>query len=336
MTDLYQLLQVPKTVSPEELKRAWKRAALKEHPDKGGSNERFQKIQQAYAILSDPDARRLYDATGRTAPAPPVMAARPRPRVPVVHGKGPNLQHTVYVSMADLWAGRTVRLRLSNQAFCKECNAKGYLVGSSKRCVVCFAGKGRDACKICKGTGWPSCTTCSGSGKVNVHEVLEVVIAPSDTIPTVRKFPERCAKSPQYAIAGDVVIMLQPAKNDPAIAAGWKRVGKDFHRPLLLTAEEAATGWLRVLPGHPSSRPLKICWKHGRMSPRECIRLKGWGMPSTDPSGATIYGDIIFVCTAAPADHVLTPEETAEIASGNDLDPSDDTIQYPGRFFDRK
>lgn len=336
MSELYELLQIPKTATPEELKRAWKRAALKEHPDKGGSNDRFQKIQQAYSILSDPASRKLYDTTGRTAPlAPPRPAATAR-AAPRVVGKGPSLQHTIYVTLAELWAGRTARLRMTKQAFCKDCNGKGVLTGATGRCVVCFAGKGRDSCKMCKGTGWPACTTCRASGKVDEYDIIEVVIAPSSTIPTVRKFPERCAKSPQYATAGDVVVTLQPAPNDPAVAAGWKRVNQDFHRPLLLTAEEAATGWLRVLPAHPSSRPLKICWKHGRMSPRECIRLKGWGMPSTDASGATVYGDVIFICTIVAADHELTPAEKAEIDSGNDLDPSDTTIQYPGRFFDRK
>jgi DnaJ family protein A protein 2 len=332
MSDLYQLLQIPRTASLDDIKRAWKRAALKEHPDKGGSNERFQQIQQAYSVLSDPESRKRYDSTGATAPA------RPRPATGQVRirTKGPNLLHTIQVALADLWTGRTYRLRLTKQVFCKECAGKGLLVGSTKRCILCFAGKGRDACTMCKGTGWPICVTCKGTGKIDEQEILSVVVAPGDTVPAVRKFPEMCAKTPQYLTPGDVIVTLQPTPADPAVAAGWKRVGRDFHRPLLLTAEEASTGWLRTLPAHPSSRPLKICWTHGKMSPRECIRLKGWGMPLTDASGATVYGDVIFICTTVAADRELTPVEKAEVDSGNDLDPADTTIQYPCRFFDRK
>lgn len=61
MKDLYQILGVGRRASPEEIKQAYRRLASQTHPDKGGNKERFQEIQQAYAVLSDPDQRQQYD-----------------------------------------------------------------------------------------------------------------------------------------------------------------------------------------------------------------------------------------------------------------------------------
>lgn len=61
MKDLYQILGVDRRASPEEIKQAYRRLASQHHPDKGGDKERFQEIQQAYAVLGDPDQRQQYD-----------------------------------------------------------------------------------------------------------------------------------------------------------------------------------------------------------------------------------------------------------------------------------
>lgn len=61
MPDHYQTLGVSRTASPEEIKRAYRRLASQHHPDKGGDTQRFQAIQQAYDVLSDPAQRQAYD-----------------------------------------------------------------------------------------------------------------------------------------------------------------------------------------------------------------------------------------------------------------------------------
>lgn len=61
MKDLYGILGVNKTASPEEIKRAYRRMASQHHPDKGGDTNRFQEIEQAYRVLSDPAQRQQYD-----------------------------------------------------------------------------------------------------------------------------------------------------------------------------------------------------------------------------------------------------------------------------------
>lgn len=62
--DFYDQLGVSQDATPEELRRSYKKCALKCHPDKGGSREEFQALQRAYEILNDPYKRKLYDQFG--------------------------------------------------------------------------------------------------------------------------------------------------------------------------------------------------------------------------------------------------------------------------------
>lgn len=61
MKDYYQILNVARSASADEIKRAYRRLASQHHPDKGGDKERFQQIQEAYAVLGDDIKRREYD-----------------------------------------------------------------------------------------------------------------------------------------------------------------------------------------------------------------------------------------------------------------------------------
>ena len=61
MTDHYATLGVAKTATADEIKRAYRRLASQHHPDKGGDTAQFQKIEEAYRVLSDPAQRQRYD-----------------------------------------------------------------------------------------------------------------------------------------------------------------------------------------------------------------------------------------------------------------------------------
>lgn len=62
--ELYKILEVIESASAAEIKKAHRRLAKEHHPDKGGDPEKFDKIQQAYEVLSDPERRAKYDETG--------------------------------------------------------------------------------------------------------------------------------------------------------------------------------------------------------------------------------------------------------------------------------
>jgi curved DNA-binding protein len=62
--DYYKILGIAKTATQQEIKQAYRRLASKHHPDRGGSTEQFQKIEEAYRTLSDDDKRKQYDNPG--------------------------------------------------------------------------------------------------------------------------------------------------------------------------------------------------------------------------------------------------------------------------------
>lgn len=65
--DYYKVLGIARTASAEEIKRAYRKLAQQYHPDKGGDQEKFKEINEAYQVLSDPQKRNLYDRLGSAA-----------------------------------------------------------------------------------------------------------------------------------------------------------------------------------------------------------------------------------------------------------------------------
>lgn len=61
MTTHYETLGVSRTATPEEIKKAYRKLASQHHPDKGGDTAKFQQVEEAYRILSDPNQRQQYD-----------------------------------------------------------------------------------------------------------------------------------------------------------------------------------------------------------------------------------------------------------------------------------
>lgn len=64
MTDYYQTLGINKNASEDEIKQAYRRMASKHHPDRGGDTQKFQEIEEAYRVLSDPGSKGNYDSGG--------------------------------------------------------------------------------------------------------------------------------------------------------------------------------------------------------------------------------------------------------------------------------
>lgn len=67
MKDYYKILGVDRNASPDEIKRAYRRLASQHHPDKGGDTGRFQEIEEAYRVLSDPTGKHQYDNFGSSS-----------------------------------------------------------------------------------------------------------------------------------------------------------------------------------------------------------------------------------------------------------------------------
>ncbi|XP_066465193.1 dnaJ homolog subfamily A member 1-like [Eleutherodactylus coqui] len=151
-TAYYDILGVPPAASGDEIKRVFRRLALKYHPDKNpNAGEKFKQISKAYEVLSDSCKRELYDRGGEAAlrggggdqhHASPMdifsiffgSAARSRTRG---DRRGKTVTHYLPVSLEDLYNGATRRLSLQKNVICPKCKGSGSRLGGVVQCPKC-------------------------------------------------------------------------------------------------------------------------------------------------------------------------------------------------------
>jgi DnaJ family protein A protein 2 len=338
--DLYAELGVERSATADEIKRAYRREAVKRHPDRGGTTEDFQHLQTAHEILSDTAKRAEYDATGQipgAAEGPssgPDLSAifgslfsggipMPPPGFFAGHGgagaraaRGPNKMHDVGVSLRDLYVGKTFKLRMKRDTLCSSCEGKG-----GKRMEPCRTCRGaglrmraqqmgpmmamtQEPCGDCAQTGQrvlEACGGCTGRRVTERTSDLDVVIEPGMQDGDRIVFPGQCSESPLFDRAGDVVLVVRTAEE-----GSWQRRGSDLVTEIELTLAESLLGWGRVLDNHPSGRALRLAWRDGVVRDGEILRVPGWGMPLRGGSG---HGELKLVCRVATMDQTPWSEE---------------------------
>lgn len=92
--DYYQTLGIPKGSNEEEIKKAYRRMALRFHPDKNkdaNAEEKFKEIAEAYEVLSDPKKRLVYDQLGEEGERPVTGSSSNGSRLSVVNPRGGRL-----------------------------------------------------------------------------------------------------------------------------------------------------------------------------------------------------------------------------------------------------
>eukprot|EP00850_Spirogloea_muscicola_P015105 SM000113S24061 [mRNA] locus=s113:188853:191297:- [translate_table: standard] len=160
-TRFYDVLGVPKNATTDDLKKAYRKAAIKNHPDKGGDPEKFKELSQAYEVLSDAEKREIYDQYGEDALKEGMGggggmhnpfdifesffgsgggghpfgggggSGRRRQR------RGEDVVHALKVTLEDLYNGTSKKLSLSRNVICTKCKGKGSKTGASGRCAGC-------------------------------------------------------------------------------------------------------------------------------------------------------------------------------------------------------
>jgi molecular chaperone DnaJ len=167
--DYYEVLGVARTATPDEVKAAYRKAALKWHPDKNpGSKEaeeRFKEAAEAYEVLSDPQKRAAYDAHGHEGVA-----------------GGPHFESAedVFSAFRDIFGGDLFSSFFGGRGG-RARSTRGADVGArldltfeeaAKGATKAVAVRRREACGVCRGTGSrdgkapASCRTCGGHGVV--------------------------------------------------------------------------------------------------------------------------------------------------------------------------
>lgn len=249
-TELYDILGVSANASSDEIKKAYRKKALESHPDKGGDQEMFKKVNAANEILSNPEKRALYDSQGknglRSSGQVPddVLSAMFGHLFQNMNGgfggifqnvntvfrhirktlsKTQTTYHTYPVSLEDLCTRRVVRLRISRSRVC-SCFAE-----SSQSCSECKGagsitqtktlGPGmiqqiRTPCQRCKGEGavYSSCQLCSG-GIIEDSKILELFLTPDMKDGYQYVFSGEGNQDRNY-IPGDFVVVIKYKSHD--------------------------------------------------------------------------------------------------------------------------
>merc|ERR1719353_1968738 len=260
---LYDVLGVEKTDSADVIKKAYRKLAVKNHPDKGGDPQKFQEIQQAFDVLSDERKRELYDQGGEEAVngdgggggGPQdifdMMGGRGRRGGSQSRAKkGENMVHPLKVTLEQIYKGSARTLRLTRKVIDKE---KGV-----EQCGTC-GGRGVKIQTIRMGPMiqqvQKTCDECSGAGVIyrqnKVQETLEVHVPKGAPDGHKLHFSEKADEIPDGE-AGDVVFVLQEQPH-----AEYKRKGDDLFLERDISLSEALTGFAMDL-NHLDGRKLKI------------------------------------------------------------------------------
>jgi molecular chaperone DnaJ len=190
----YEVLEVERTAVDGDLKAAFRKAAMKWHPDRNPGDKdcehRFKEINEAYEILKDPNKRAAYDRYGHAAfehgggagagfgadfastfsdifdDLFGMGGARRRGGGRTARERGSDLRYNMEISLEEAFAGKTAQVRIPTSVACEDCTGTGAKAGSKpKTCPHCGgAGRVRHAQGFF--TLERTCTGCQGRGQV--------------------------------------------------------------------------------------------------------------------------------------------------------------------------
>lgn len=210
-SEFYERLGVEKTCTMDEIKKAFRKLALKHHPDRGGDKETFQNLQNAYEVLIDKDKRDIYDKYGEDGLKEGAGAGGGMDdilgqmfggmggrggRQQAGPKKGKPVMHPLKVSLEEIYTGKQTKIAVNRERICSKCEGKGGKDGAVQKCGTCrgrgmvnkmtMLGPGMYSqttgpCDDCRGQGEVideknKCKTCNGKKVVKEKKILEAQI----------------------------------------------------------------------------------------------------------------------------------------------------------------
>ncbi|MBR7781108.1 molecular chaperone DnaJ [Undibacterium luofuense] len=212
--DFYEVLGLGKNASDDEIKKAYRKLAMKYHPDRNPDNkaaeEKFKEVKEAYEMLSDPQKREAYDRYGHAGVDPnmggggagaggfadafgdifgDIFGGGRRGGGPQVY-RGADLRYNLEITLEQAANGYETTIQVPSWDECDTCHGSGAKPGTSPvTCTTC-GGHGQvrvqqgffaiqQTCPKCHGTGKiipEPCTSCSGVGRIKRKKTLEVKV----------------------------------------------------------------------------------------------------------------------------------------------------------------
>ncbi|MFN2287239.1 MAG: molecular chaperone DnaJ [Chromatocurvus sp.] len=290
--DYYETLGVDNDADDKDIKKAYRRVAMKYHPDRNpddpDADAKFKEATEAYDVLMDREKRQAYDQFGHAGVDPSMGAGsggfgggnfsdifgdvfgdifgggrggRAGPQ------RGSDLRYTLDISLEDAVRGTTVEIRVPTLTVCDTCNGSGAKKGSSPTTCSTCGGIGQvrmqqgffqvqQACPTCRGRGTiisDPCTSCRGQGRVEKTKTLSVKVPPGvDTGDRIRLSGEGEA-GPDGGPAGDLFVQMS-VKAHPI----FERDGKNLYCEVPITFVDAALGGELEVPTLDGRVKLKI------------------------------------------------------------------------------
>ncbi|KLJ02801.1 molecular chaperone DnaJ [Luteimonas sp. FCS-9] len=272
--DYYEVLGVSRSASEDELKKAYRRCAMKHHPDRNpgdaAAEAAFKECKEAYEVLSDGGKRRMYDQHGHAAFEHGMGGGNAGPGFGPDMGdifgdifgnifggggragprRGADVGYVMELDLEEAVAGVEKRIELPTLTGCDDCNGSGSEDGKRETCSTC-AGRGQvrmqrgpftmqQACPHCGGQGQVianPCKTCHGAGRVEDEKVLSVKIpAGVDSGDRIRLSGEGEA-GPAGTPPGDLYVEVRVRPHDIFV-----RDGDDLHCEVPIRISQAALG----------------------------------------------------------------------------------------------
>lgn len=288
--DYYEVLGVDKNADDKEIKKCYRRVAMKFHPDRNSddpeSDDKFKEATEAYEVLMDSEKRAAYDQYGHAGVDPSMGGGGfgggnfsdifgdvfgdifgGSGRGPGGPARGSDLRYTLDISLEDAVKGTTVEIRVPSLSSCDTCNGSGAKKGSSPTTCGTCGGAGQvrmqqgffqvqQTCPKCHGRGktiTDPCGGCHGQGRVEKTKTLSVKVPPGvDTGDRIRLSGEGEA-GPEGGPSGDLFVQMS-VKQHPI----FEREGKNLYCEVPITFVAAALGGELEVPTLDGRVKLKI------------------------------------------------------------------------------
>lgn len=347
--DYYEVLGAERDASADELKRAYRTLAHQYHPDKNPDNPeaeaQFKEASEAYAVLSDPDKRALYDRHGHagisgSGGGDPFAGFDPFSNFGDLFGeffggdifgrrrggaqRGADLRYDLEVDFSVVANGGEKELRLPRHETCEDCRGLG---GERTTCPAC-EGQGSvqlqqgffrisRTCDRCSGTGQSlkrACETCRGKGRIEQVRTRSVRIPAGVDTGTRLRLNGEGEAGVMGGPAGDLYVVIH-VEEHPL----FEREGADLLCELPLSIAQAALGAKVDVPTVDGRVEIEV--QAGTQS-GDILRLRNQGLPrlGTSGRGDQLVRMFVEVPTKLSAEQRELLEKFAEL-SGDEVTP---------------